>query len=332
MDRVKYLKERTKALLATAGGLALVLGSLVAASAPASSTELVAVPPECQNTGENNGTWIRTAFPHDATTGPEVGGYDEDNLTSSGRTGRWLIRQDGTVIDGVFHNGFIDVRADNVTIRNSVICGQAFHLIRNTGQNLTIENSIIRGERGGEGQPCLSAVSWGNYTLTKSEVTYCTDLIKVSGFTEVTDSWFHDAFTHRLPNGQGTHNDTAQKNVNRDLIKLKFEGNAAYGDPCTSNRHFQITNASNDEIEIEENFFYGLHGIVNIGGTVNGHISKNTLAGSATEGPFSDFDTGHMAPGLWTGNHQSLSKPGNVFETGQPVPADGKADPYVCVP
>lgn len=331
MDRLKNLKDRTRLLFATLGGLVLVIGSLVAAGAPASSSTLVAVPSECQSAAGSNGTWTRTAFPHDANTGPEVGGYDEDNLTPSGHSGRWLIRQDGTVIDGVFHNGFIDVQADNVTIRNSVVCGLAHHIIRNTGQNLTIENSIIRGELGGEGEPCLSAVSWGNYTLTRSEITYCADLIKISGITEVTDSWFHDQWADRQPGNPGLHPDTAQKNSARDLDTLVFEGNAAYGDPCVGHRHFQISNATNDTVEIDDNFFYGLQGIINVGGTIGGHINNNTLAGSATEGPFTDFNTGHMAPGQWEGNHAGISKSGNVFESGEPLPASGQTDPYTCV-
>lgn len=337
MNRSAHLKLNRRSLVALAGGAALIAGT-VSASAAADvaagqhRSAAAAVPEECRGTQDtNNGTPVRTAFPHDATTGPEVGGYDEDNLTPSGVTGQWVINQDGTVIDGVYHNGFIDVRADNVTIRNSVVCGIAHHLVRNSGQNLTIENSIVRGQRGGEGEPCLSAVSWGNYTLTKSEIAYCADLIKVSAVTEVTDSWFHDQWANRQPGNPGLHPDTAQKNKDLDLVELTFTGNAAYGDSCVGHRHFQIQDATDDVVEINGNFFYGLQGVINVGGSISGHINNNTLAGSATEGPFTDFDSGHMHPGLWRGNHGAISKSGNAFESGEPVPANGIADPYICV-
>ena len=58
-------------------------------------------------------------------------------MRPSGVSGKWTITQAGAVINGVYHNGTIEVRANNVTIRNSLICGTGALLIRNYATGLT---------------------------------------------------------------------------------------------------------------------------------------------------------------------------------------------------
>jgi hypothetical protein len=152
----------------------------------------VAVKASCRNSGTiNNGTHARTGYPTDATTGPQVGGFSETTMRPSGVSGKWTISQAGAVINGVYHNGIIEVRANNVTIRNSIICGTGVMLIRNYGTNLVVENSILRGERGtvqnpDTGTPCQAAIGYGNYTIRRSELTYCNDGVKASGVSRST--------------------------------------------------------------------------------------------------------------------------------------------------
>lgn len=285
----------------------------------------------CKNTSTTaNGTHIRTDFPHDGTTGPEVAGLNEDKLPPSGVSGRWTITQSGAVIDSVYHNGIIDVKADNVTIKNSVICGRGGLVIRSYNKNLLIENSIVRGERDDSAPdvtPCPAGVGYGNYTLVRSELTWCADGIKTSGYTDVRNNWFHDNYTYRLGSGAGTHNDTAQQ-AGSDSSYYVFNDNSAYQDPCTSNRHFQMapTNGvfSAPNLRIQNNFFYGIMGF-NFDRDFTapgGIISSNIFAGTASKGPFSN---GMLYSGSGMGTVERFD---NVFESGEP--ADNNPGGYQC--
>lgn len=289
----------------------------------------------CRNDADTaNGTTVRDGWPTDATTGPEIAGHDEDFLSPSGVSGKWTITTDGEIVDAVYHNGVIEVQADNVTIRNSVICGTGNHIILNRGQNLTVENSIVRGERGTvsdttTGSPCQSAVAFSNHTIRNSEISGCNDGVKVAGVTEVHDSWFHDNYSNRFGNGAGTHNDTVQS-VNGPMTRLVFQGNSAYQDACTSNRHFQLapteTQSPIDVLRIEDNFFHGIKGINLDRGSraVDGVMSGNTFAGSAAQGPFS-------RP-LYSGDGMgSVDVSGNVYESGEAADSNPAAG-YECVP
>jgi hypothetical protein len=303
-----------------------------ATTPPAGGT---AVKAACRNAGTvNNGTHARSGFPTDATTGPQVGGHREDSLRSSGRTGQWRITGNGTVVDGVYHNGTIVVDASNVTIRNSIVCGTGNHIIFNNSTGLTIENSILRGERGtvanpDSGEPCQSGVAYGNYVMRRTEVTGCADGVKATGSVEIYDSWFHDNYSNRFGNGAGTHNDTLQTTGAR-TEKLVFIRNAAYQDSCTSNRHFQLASTHQQtgpiaDLRIQNNFFYGIK-FVNIDRTTtvtNGTISGNTFAGTATRGPFS----GPMYSGS---GMTGVRVTANVYESGQPANTNFAAS-YTCV-
>lgn len=309
----------------------IILGPLVVLAALVGLTACHEIP---------DGTTVRMGFAHDHNTGPEVAGLNEDKLPAcAGASTKWVISTTRTVQNCRFVGSHIEVTAPNVVLRNLVIWGNAALLVSNRSTGLVIENSIIRARPGsvavgGSGEPCSAAVGYGNYTLRRVEIAGCADGIKVRGVVQVFSSYFHNTYKGCGSSGC-THNDTVQKNDNDTLSSLTFRGNAAYLDPCTSNRHFQMKNMRNTAIDIRNNFFYGSHGIMNSDGTAGnnrGWISGNTYAGLHTSGPFSSrSDGGGMAPGLYTGPGVDVDRSGNRFENGVAAPSGGVSKPYRCV-
>lgn len=277
----------------------------------------VSPPPQTGQCGGNpNGTTPRAAFPCDATTGPTT-----SSLAS--RAG-FTITQDGAVISNLNISGSVVVEANNVTIRNVIITSSGNVLVNN-GQNLVVEDSILRGT----GNNCGYNIGPGNYTLRRSELSGCFDGGKLSGRVEVYDSYIHD--TYRIA-GE-THNDTFQKNPDSSLSSLVLKGNALYGASCTSNRHLQLNGTKQNgqpygqvtigSVFVENNFFYGIKGLLaeeNVTITA-GAIRNNTFAGTPTRGPFS--------VNLYSGNVPSRT--GNVYENGASANGNYVTSTYQCV-
>jgi hypothetical protein len=292
------------------------------------------------HTGEADGTHVRAGFPDDRTTGPDYAGVNEAFLPPcEGASPSWTISTTRTIEDCAFIGIRIVVEAPDVVLRNMLILGNSPYIVRNKSTGLVVENSII-GPRadavatGPQGQPCSASLGDKDFALRHSEVFGCADGLKVRNTVEVTGSYFHDLYKGCLAGC--THNDTVQFIEQLTLDSLTFKGNAAYGDPCTSNRHFQLKGADHARIEIRDNFFYGFHGITNIdysSGGNRGTITGNVYAGTDTRGPFtSKADGSSMSPGLYTGSGMAgIEVTDNHFEDGSPAPDNGRAAPYRCV-
>lgn len=293
---------------------------------------------ECGGTKNtlNNGTAVRRNFPHAGNTGPKV-------VPTKTHTGQMVITEAGKVIDGYTIKGQVMVRAQNVTIRNSVIYGQGNFVVDNVegGSNLTVEDSVICGYGTRDlpdqfNSPCDAVIGASNYTVRRSNLSGCNDILKASNRVEAYDNYMHDNYTHRLANGSGTHNDTVQMRGNT-LTRFIFSGNSAYEDPCASNRHFQlaptVTPVIGGYLRIQNNFFYGIK-VFNLDRgykSTDGLISGNTYAGSASRSSFSPDERPHIYAGDGMG---SVGISGNVWEQGG---AANRADidritNYVCAP
>jgi hypothetical protein len=117
--------------------------------------------------------------------------------------GSYVVSQAGAVVDGQEIHGCVEVRAANVTIRNTRILGNdCFYAVRNFSTGLRLENDEITcGGSGGTG------VTSDNYTVVKSNVYGCENGFNVHSNVVVQDSWIHNLYY-----GPGAHTDGAQFN------------------------------------------------------------------------------------------------------------------------
>lgn len=132
--------------------------------------------------------------------------------------GNITVTQDGTVIDGLDVYGFVDVRADNVTIRNSVVRGtdpgtRNMALVSAYGDhvNLQITDTTLVGAYP---SPYLDGLKGRNFTATRLDISNVVDTVLIFGDNAtVQDSWLHGN-THfdpdpRTPDGI-SHDDNIQ--------------------------------------------------------------------------------------------------------------------------
>lgn len=307
---------------------------------PTTADGPMTVPAACRPAATNSGAQLRQDWPTDESTGPSGLGLDEDRLPKSGKPATWTITEPGTVVEGVFHRGRIVVKAADVKITGSVVCGTGAQIVEvgTGGAGLVIEDSIIAGEKGtvmanaGAGQPCEAAVGYGGFTLRRTEVKGCVDGVKVAGRTHITDSYFHDNYANR-GGENGTHNDTVQyQSTTQALSDFVFRRNAAYQDGCTSNRHFQMapspSGGSGGTWRIEDNFFSGVR-LINIDrGTrvADGQMNDNVYAARRVDGALVGTSPTPFYAGTGIG---TVKRSGNTFEDG--TPADGEPPAgYTC--
>jgi hypothetical protein len=273
-----------------------------------------------------NGTHLRPGFPGPLNTGPRVA------TTPSGVSGRWTITQNGAVITGKRHVGPVQVDANDVTFQDCVFeFNGTSVIIKNNGTGLVLDNcegiGVFNPNASSPGTAAPAAfVGHANYTARRCNVRGCVDMFKVGGTVAIEDCYGHDAYADRFGSGSGTHNDSIQKNDNTPLTSLTVVRSAFYGDPCTSNRHFQLkstTSARCQRIRVQENFFYGLR-FFNMDDFFcdDGLLENNVLAGSASRGPFQHGSL-YIGEGMGT-----ITRRGNVFESGEL--ADDNPVNYTC--
>ena len=128
------------------------------------------------------------------------------------------IKTPGTVINGLDIRGYVQIEADNVTIRNSIIRGGAAATTDRAlvaswwgARNFVIEDSTIVAAN-----PSLriDGVSGSNFTARRLNIYGVVDPIKILGSNvTVTDSWLHDTIhSENDPNQSDgrTHDDSIQ--------------------------------------------------------------------------------------------------------------------------
>ncbi|WP_347756845.1 right-handed parallel beta-helix repeat-containing protein [Agrococcus sp. ProA11] len=190
--------------------------------------------------GVRRATAAATPAP-DPVPAPGTGGMPGPNNTGvpAGvnlrvHNGNMVITRAGTVIDGLDIRGFVDVRAANVTIRNSIIRGGAEggqdSLVRSASNSasLTITDSELVAS---VASPKIDGLRGWNITAERLDIHHVLDGVHLWGSGNVTmrNSWVHDILHFENDpgwNGGPSHDDTVQiqSGSNITLTGNRIEG------------------------------------------------------------------------------------------------------------
>jgi hypothetical protein len=189
---------------------------------------------------------VPAGFPTSATTGVP----SSVNLK---RSGSLVITKAGTVINGLDIEGSVEIRADNVTIRNSRITSTADHPIRiyqrsggSTYKNFVIEDSRIRGVGS-----CEAAIGFSNYTARRVHISGCSDGAKAFSNTTIVDSYIVDRYKTK-----SSHNDGIQSSGGSNIV---IRHNTILGAYQKSTSAIKVTAEQNSlsNVLIEDNYLSG---------------------------------------------------------------------------
>jgi len=139
--------------------------------------------------------------------------------------GNMTITTAGTVVDGLDVHGFIDVRASNVTIKNSIVRGAdpgavnlALISAYGTHTNLQIMDTTLVGAVASNN---LDGLKGKNFTATRLDISNVVDTVMILGDNStVQNSWLHDNL--HLPDSRKadgwTHDDSIQIEGGRNIL------------------------------------------------------------------------------------------------------------------
>ncbi|GIG52960.1 hypothetical protein [Dactylosporangium siamense] len=157
-----------------------------------------------------NPTYTVAGFPAANNTGYPQGlaGDTRKKVTLTPYTGPMTITVAGTVIDSKDINGHIEIKAKNVTIRNSRIRVANVQAVTSTDDNanLRIEDTEIDGQLKDASTGGIALIGRTGFTLLRVNAHGSGDILRIDGRGTVQDSWLHD------PGGTGSaqHNDVIQ--------------------------------------------------------------------------------------------------------------------------
>ena len=249
---------------------------------------------------------VPAGFPDASTTGVPAG------VVLTPRVGDVVVKQSGTVLDGLDIQGCVTVRADDVTIRRSRIrcAGQPGNWPVRIGvgfRGLLVEDVEIDG-RG----VATVAVQGENYTLRRVDVHDVIDGPRLGSNTVVEDSYIHD-LTHLT----GTHNDALQTLGGDNIIVRRntlLAYNATTDDP--NNGAIQTGSLSTPltNMVVESNYMNGGSYTVRGGATprdgdkITNYVFRHNVFGRECGfGPVS----GIGAPVTWEHNNHWVDDPVN---------------------
>jgi hypothetical protein len=254
---------------------------------------------------------ISSGHPGPANTGVPAG------VSLRVHNGNMVITEAGTVIDGLDIRGSVDVRAANVTIRNSIIRGGADgaqdSVVRSASNSASlriVDSEITSTVR----SPRIDGLRGWNITAERVDIHHVLDGVHLwgSGNVTVRDSWIHDILHFENDpgwNGGPSHDDTVQiqSGSNITLDGNRIEGSYNAGIIITQDAG-RISN-----VRITDNWLDGGACTVNINEKSYGPLSGIVVSGNVF-GDNSRYDCHVISP-----SSSAIAFSGNSTVTGAPV-------------
>jgi hypothetical protein len=267
----------------------------IGASAPApGASARPAVKPDASNTGVPKGTALEVV------------------------NGDLVVNKAGTVVDGKDVHGFIVIKADNVTVKRSIVRGRQTDengalIDSNDGDGTVIEDVEIANKFI---SPYVDGV-WGDtITIRRANIHGTVDGMKIGSESRVESSFIHDlSYLEHDPNQDGgdTHNDAIQVLDGRHIViagnslNPGKEGNAA----------IQITQDYGKvrDLQIDYNWVDGGGCTLNFAHKVEARLTVDA------SGNIFGHHSGYKDCAILLSSKTTLVGDGNVFEdSGQEVP------------
>lgn len=197
--------------------------------------------------------------------------------------GDLVVTTDGAVIEGKDVHGFLQIRADNVTVRNTIVRGRkvdqndalvSTYKVKNTLlEHIEVDNQFI--------SPWVDGVWGDNFTIRYSNIHGTVDGMKVESGSRVEGNYIHDlSFLADDPNhSDGTHNDGIQILNGSDI---EITGN-----------NFDVGKKANAAIQVTQDF---------------GKVSKLSITKNWANGGACTFNFAHKIQ-----NSLTVKASGNIF-------------------
>jgi plastocyanin len=197
------------------------------------------------------------------------------------------IIQDGAVIDGYIINAGINVKAANVTIRNSKVVYGGYYPIENFSTGLVVEDTEIMGTS----KSVTAGISFSNYKAVRVKVTGTADGLKADDNVTIEDSYITELCqTAGTATSDPSHNDGVQMygsgnvTLRHNTIKgsfMKISGCDAPADVTS----IQVNSPANNTL-IENNLIDGSgYWGVNGGGSATFRIINNRFTSNYLKYP-----------------------------------------------
>ena len=239
-----------------------------------------AIPPPTPASSGSGGSGAPAGMPGASSTGVPAG----TRLTPSGPLNIW---QAGTVVDGLDVAGCVNVRASDVTIRNTRIrcdrpSGGVAVLQGGGAKGLTLQSVEVDGL--GTSEVC---VGWGDYTLRKVDVHGCADGARFGSRVTVQDSWVHG-----LARIGTLHSDALQTTSGTDVVIRHNTLDARSPSGDLNNAALMLGTELGahrlERVTVERNFLDGGNYALNVRGDITATaitVRDNTFGDATRYGP-----------------------------------------------
>jgi len=246
--------------------------------------------------------------------GPVFEGYPDDRSTGVPEgtqltpSSSLTITKDGTTVDSLHIKGTVTVRANNVTIKRSLIDNTGLYPIQiDSGyRNLVIEDVEIDGNGNGEAGRASTAILRGDYTLRRVDIHSVIDGPRIEGDNVVIE----DSYVHDLSRIPGGHHDTIQIRKGSNIVirhNTLLAYNAQTGDEMNAAIQIGSLTGPLDNLLVDGNMMNGGNYTVNAGKASgspiyfrNNVFGRDFRYGVLSDGPGVNWDSSNV----WLDNGQ----------------------------